>query len=360
EDTLKLRLIYEIVENEANPLKSEPYHKRGIELCFKLLKSDKKANVEKAMNYLPKFINNEGFFATLHKNYIYALKYAFYAQELALRTKDSLVLAQAYNNIACALISTDAKNITPQYFDTALVLSEKMKDYSQIANVINSALCSYDGDQNLAGRLQLVQKGLSYLSKYENQSSIAEIYNNLGLLQVLSNDTVAAKVSFAKALVIAKELENTEFEAVANLYLARMYSHYKLFSQSENYYLMGYNLCVSNKDVAIQDQFTYDLAKLYLRMGKKALSDKYAKGRFIDTTDVIFATDYNLLPVNIAAFYKQKRLFADSVFQLKGLNGKNHASGFNVPLWYYGIAGIMVLGVLFWWLKRKSKKNLSF
>ncbi|MDI9342741.1 MAG: hypothetical protein QM534_19365 [Sediminibacterium sp.] len=308
------------------------------------------------MNYLPEFINNESYFAKLHNNYAYSLIYAFYAQELALRTKDSFVLAQAYNNIACALVFTEARNIAPQYYDTALVMFEKMKNYSSIADVINNALYYYDADQNLAGRLQLVQKGLNYLSKYENRSSIAEIYNNLGLLQVLSNDSAAAKVAFAKALVIAKELENTEFEAIANLYLARMYSRYKLFSQSENYYLMGYNLSLINKDTILRNQFTYDLAKLYLRKGKKALSDKYAAGRFIDTTTV-FTTKPDLLPVNIAELYERKRLFANSVFQLTGFYGTAPSSGFKVPVWFFSIAGIILLSALFWWLKRKSKNN---
>lgn len=352
DDTLKLKLLYQIAETEPNALKSEPYHKKGLEICFRLLESGNNAKIKVAMIYLPKFIINEGYFATLHKNNAYALKYTFYAQELALRTGDSVVLELAYNNIACILIRTKEKDISFKYFDTALVLSEKLKNYGEIANVINSALTSYDYDQDMESRLQLVKKGLNYLTKYENRSSIAEIYNNLGLLQFLNNDSVSAKVSFDKALAIAKDLENPDFEITTYFYLGRMYNHFNLLNKSENFYLIGYNLAISNKDVAFQDKFSYDMAKLYQRMGKKNLADKYAKGRVIDTT-VASGNNPNLLSVNLAEFYQQKRLFADSVFKLGRFNGTQDVSVPGASRWLYIIAGSIVLCVLFWWLKNR-------
>lgn len=353
DDTLKLKLLYQIAETEPNALKSEPYHKKGLEICFRLLESGNTAKIKVAMFYLPKFIINEGYFATLHKNNAYALKYTFYAQELALRTGDSVVLELAYNNIACILIRTKEKDISFKYFDTALVLSEKLKNYGEIANVINSALTSYDCDQDMESRLQLVKKGLNYLTKYENRSSIAEIYNNLGLLQFLNNDSVSAKVSFDKALAIAKDLENPDFEITTYFYLGRMYNHFNLLNKSENFYLIGYNLAVSNKDVAFQDKFSYDMAKLYQRMGKKNLAYKYAKGRVIDTT-VVLSNNTGLLSVNLAEFYRQKRLFADSVFKLGRFNGTQDVSVPGASIWLYIIAGSIVLCVLFWWLKNRT------
>ncbi|MDI9341916.1 MAG: hypothetical protein QM534_15195, partial [Sediminibacterium sp.] len=174
DDTLRLRLIYEISEIEHNALKSEPYHRKGLELCFELLKSDEKAKVDKAIAFLPAFINNEGYFAGIRQDYSKALIYNFYAQELALRNKDSNVLEQAYNNIACVLNRTTEWKKSHLYFDTALILSEKMKDYGKIANVLNNAF-TFCSDENLSDQYKLIGKGLLYLDKFK-KTNIAETY----------------------------------------------------------------------------------------------------------------------------------------------------------------------------------------
>lgn len=358
DDTLKLRLIYEISEIEHNALKSEAYHQKGLELCFKLLKSGEKAKVDKAIAFLPAFINNEGYFADIRGNSRKALMYNFYAHELALRNKDSNILEQTYNNIGYMLYKTTEWKKGHLYFDTALTLSEKMKDYKKIANVLNNAfiLCS---NENLSGKSKLIEKGLLYLDKFE-KANIVETYYNLGYFQILKNDSAASKASLDKAIAIARELENPEYEITSYLYLGHLYARLRVFDKSEQYYLKGYKLAISQNDSSFQEMFSNDLAKLYLKMGRPADADKYAKGRIIDTS-FVSKSKKDLIVINLGQLYVQKRLFADSVFQLTGFYGTDHSSsGFKVYVWYYSIAGIILLIILFWWLKRKPKKNYPF
>jgi tetratricopeptide (TPR) repeat protein len=358
-DTAKLTALKDIVENESNEAKAASYNTEALAICFQLLKSGNQKIQQKALMALPLFVNNNGYFAETQDNYALAFEGYFKAQELAKRLNNQKVLGQTYNNIGYTLNFTNKHTLAKSYFDSALIVYEATKDYEEMAYTINNLLSSFEENESLHEQLRLIRKGLAYKLKTGNEIGLANMYNNLGVIQLGLKQYDSLLLTHAKAIEVARQNETLEPEIMAYFHLAKYYKEVKQFDVALVNLLKSYHLSSTQKLGQFSAKAALELKNLYTEIGKKEEALKYEKEVEIAKNFLKSQNEKRNFNIELEKFYTIKSNYADSVLALvKGekIADQNQESSSN----FKWLVVLFSLGtILLIWFLIKQKKSAS-
>lgn len=358
-DTAKLTVLKNIVENESNEAKAASYNTEAIALCFQLLKSDNKEIQQKALMELPLFINNEGYFAETEDNYALAFENYFKAQELAKRLNNQSVLGETYNNIGYTLGQTNKHTLAKSYLDSAIVVYESTKDYEGMSSAINNLLSSFEEKENLHEQLRLIRKGLVYKLKTGNKLGLANMYNNLGVIQSDLKQYDSILIIHTKAIEVARENETLEPEIMAYFHLARYYKEIKQLDLALSYVLKAYHLSSTEKLSPFSVKVALELREYYTLIGKKQEALKYEKEAESAMNFLKSQNEKRNFNIELEKFYAIKMNYADSVLALV-TNEKIANQNLESSSSFKWLIVLCSLGaILLIWFLIKQKKSAS-
>lgn len=358
-DTLQLKLLDEIAEKETDEYKSRPYNKKGLKLCYSLLKSPNREKRKVALNHLASFLNNEGIYAVNDEKYEDAAKNYFYALELTLRqSNNKRDCAQMYDNIGTLFLNIpQLQNTSILYIDSALVIYEELKDYLAALACMQNATVFYQLKNDLGSALQFINKSMAYEGylKKNDPELLVLMYNNLVNVQYKLNNHNASKIAFEKAIRLAKELDRSEMEINSYMIMAKVYADADKPDSARIFHQKAYNLSVIS---GLNNYSALILRTIKKYDTKKELDEKNRETILKLNNAESFTLDSTLNSsgtINLKHLYKRRVQFADSLFQLIGNDTENKPFLDNLQKWWYGLLIIAILFFIVIWRKSKQK-----
>jgi serine phosphatase RsbU (regulator of sigma subunit)/tetratricopeptide (TPR) repeat protein len=259
-DTIKIKLLNEIVEESANievwPKYNAFIKKKSYD---KHLSSKNKKLKKRYLEFYVSAINNEGFLyyqqgnlkkasesfliclekfrelknikeeasilnnlASVYEDQgdiIRAIEYYSRSLKIKEQLKDTLGIANTLNNIALIHQNLDEFEISLNYFNRSLALREKLKDSLAIANSFHNIGLTYSKLKKYDLALNYYNKTLIIRKLKNDKRGLTVTFNNIGFVYyLLKNDS--SSYFFEKSLKLSEEISNLKGIAESSCNLA--------------------------------------------------------------------------------------------------------------------------------------------
>jgi len=138
----------------------------------------------------------------------------------------------------------------------------------ELGNYVMLDLADYDRS------ISIYASALSISEQQESQKYVANCANDIGFAYAQKGETDTALVYFQKALAIAQEIRDSDFESTIYLNMADLYTDFGEYEQAMNYY----NLALEKVDEADKTSKAIilgNIGNLYSEMGKFDEAEKY-------------------------------------------------------------------------------------
>jgi len=183
------------------------------------------------------------------------LKFTNYAEKQILDTKK---LSTFYNNLGIIYRNENKVDSAVLAYNESLKLKEKLNDLKGISNLKINLTALYIHQKKYKEALKLTDENIEYLLENENKADLWNNYiNKAGALDGLKRFN-EAKISFNKALYLAKELKSKKLEQVTLEQLSSFYSNQRDFTNAYDYLTKSNEL----KALLINEETTEKIAGL--------------------------------------------------------------------------------------------------
>ena len=128
---------------------------------------------------------------------------------------------------------------------------------------------------NFSDAAKWYQLSLEYWEKVDNPYWLANLYNNLGVLNQLKGEYRAGLLNFEKALEYSKKSGYLRMEAYVRTGISDIYYDLQNYEEAEKGYKEGYSLAVSVQEFFLQVYIQVQLATISSYMGRASEGYKY-------------------------------------------------------------------------------------
>lgn len=241
EDTIKCKLLNELIESENDENKWPVYNKQLKELATAALKKDK-VNRRFFRKQLADALGNEGYLEEHRGNAIKALE--LHEQSLIIHEElnDLKGKAANLNNIGIIYNNKGSTRKAIEYFQKALLIDEQINDTLGLSYAYNNLglMNRKLGNQRLAK--EYFEKSLNLRIKGKDKSGMASAINNLALLFQDKDDYKNAEIHFIKCLKLQEEIDDKHGLALTYNNIALNYKYQGNKKECEKYLIKSLEL----------------------------------------------------------------------------------------------------------------------
>jgi len=282
-DTIKLKLISEIVETSWDDNVWPKYNQLIYDNTQELLSNPMLSSVEKTCikKKAAEAVNNIGYLYSSQGKFELAIQYYFKSLRIQKSLKNQKDVAIIYNNIGRVYDQQGLSQMALKSYFSALKIQEQQKDKTNIAVTENNIGLIYINQAEYELALEYMNKSLVSNKEINNQTGIALAYNNLGFLYGKKLNFEEQLKYYKLCLGMREDANDIKLVAYSLNNIGYVYAILDNVDSAFVYY---------NESVRILEEindnyglvFTYTgLGKLNLGLGNVALAKKYAKKSFI-------------------------------------------------------------------------------
>jgi Putative regulator of cell autolysis len=213
-------------------------------------------------------------------DYVGALERYSALVEKCKKVNDQFTLAKVYHNIGESYYNIYAFNEATNYYFKSIEIKQKLKDEKGMCTDYISMGSVQISNENPRKAIEYYNKALSILTRINYKSKLPMVYNDLGnaYLELNKPDSVAPLLQ--KAYDLAIEVSDNYSLSNALFYFAKLYEKTMDYKKAISYF---------NKTIALNEQLgdvetiamsTYNLADIYITLGKKSKTSSEKKEYF--------------------------------------------------------------------------------
>ncbi len=229
------------------------YYKHAIEV-FQTLRDTQ---------YLGKIYNNMAYLYTDQEYMNLALEYNLKSFAIAEALKDTASILDSYNNIGLFYESIEKYDKALEYFNKMVELTESKKElaesyYSALANIALIDIFQ----NNFKNASALLKDVLTYSRSVQDNYSIAQTYNSLGLMYLKTNHADSALIAFAESDRYAAILEDKKTMAGNGQKVGELYFQQKQYEKARDQFEKTFVLAHENSFLKIEMEISFYLSKI--------------------------------------------------------------------------------------------------
>ncbi|GAB4328253.1 MAG: hypothetical protein OHK0038_02090 [Flammeovirgaceae bacterium] len=208
--------------------------------------------------HLPKILNNIGLIFRARRNFTEARNYFQLAYDAAIKNKDRAEEGNALNNLGGNYyLSGDYENAL-EFFKQGYSVREENGDKLLMSKSLNNIALVYSKLKRPELSLRRYHRSLSILLELGADSDLAVIYDNLGDLQLITNNFDSALYYHQKSLEHALKLRNKTMMEDAYYSLAQTYEKLKDYKSALDAQRKSYSL----KDSIFDDLLSRQISEM--------------------------------------------------------------------------------------------------
>lgn len=139
-----------------------------------------------------------------------AINYYLESLNRSKKSKNSLDIAKAQQNLAMVYAQLGSFVDAQKYFEQSLLIYENLNYKSGIANVLNNIGSIYNEQKRYKDAIVVLLKALKIYESQNSKINIASVLNNIGQTYEYLNDYAKTKEYYLKSLKICEELDNKQ------------------------------------------------------------------------------------------------------------------------------------------------------
>jgi len=229
------------------------YYKHSLEV-FQSLKDTQ---------FIGKVYNNLAYLYSDQEYQNLALEYSLKSIEIAEALKDTVTILDSYNNIGILYENMERNDKALEFFNKMLDL---IKSNTSLKRIYHSALANIGYLSTLSGNYKLahadLQKVLAYALSTNDNFSIEQTYNFLGLLYLKTNQPDSAFLAFNQSDHYAAKLDDKKTIALNSEQVGKIFYQQKQFSQAQNQFEKTIKLARENSFLKIEMEVCFYLASI--------------------------------------------------------------------------------------------------
>jgi signal transduction histidine kinase/CheY-like chemotaxis protein/HPt (histidine-containing phosphotransfer) domain-containing protein len=221
-DTVRLRLLIELVDS-INDMNTWPrYNEQAYELGMRLSKSNDPAIQKISKIYLADAINNFGFLKDKRGDYNGALMDYFEALKIREEIDYKRGIASSYNNIGQVFANQSDFNRALDYFKKSYEIRQQNNDLIGMAQLLNHIGNIYKQKKDYDAALQNMQQSLVRFRHQGNFSGEAKALLSIGDIYYLQTRYDLAYSNAEEAFIGFKKIGNVDGALSANVLLSKI------------------------------------------------------------------------------------------------------------------------------------------
>jgi tetratricopeptide (TPR) repeat protein len=288
-DTIKCKILMQLIENENDDLIWPKYNQQLQVICKSNLKKLTISSLEYPIytKFLASSYSNQGYLAGEIGDVDSSLKY----NQLSMDVLESLLkitkskelikqikndIATSLNNIAINYTQLGDKKKTIEYIERSLKIQEELNDKVGIARSLSNLAFIYDKQGDIPKALEYNHKSLKIKEAIGDKDGISNSFNNMGTIYVMQNEYDKALSYFQKAYKIQKEINNKNGipQTISNIaYIHLKWGDSKL---ALKYYYESLELAQSINDLPGVADVLGNIGSVYYVEAKKSTYNKQA------------------------------------------------------------------------------------